>query len=38
MLVMHPSFLIFKNLRIRKFFFLPIGSGEFSFYPQIRNL
>lgn len=38
MLVMHPSFLIFKNLRIRNFFFLPIGSSEFSFYLVSENL
>lgn len=38
MLVMHPSFFIFKNLRIRKFFFLPIGSRKFSFYLVSENL
>ena len=38
MLVMHPTFFIFTNLRIRKFFFLPIGSGEFSFYLVSENL
>lgn len=38
MLVMHPSFFIFKNLRIRESFFLLIGSGEFSFYLVSENL
>lgn len=36
MLVMHPSFFLFS--RIREFFFLPIGSSEFSFYLVSENL
>lgn len=37
MLVMHPSFFIFKNLRIREFSFYH-DSRKFSFYLVSENL
>ena len=34
----HPSFFYFQEFENSRIFFLPIGSGEFSFYLVSENL